>query len=125
MFAGSHTLPFPAPCLGLFLHLPGFHPQQTLVWPWQTWSGSSQHKLRGQTKAAAAGGKKEPELDKAQCNLTSRFELSWAEFPHPCPKSRRTVENQKIYGSIYCLGRISHKTDLQLVNKQKLNVTLQ
>lgn len=58
VFEGSDTLPFPAPCLGLFLHLPGFRPQQTLAWPWQTWSGSSPHTLQRQTKAAAAGEKK-------------------------------------------------------------------
>lgn len=53
---GSHTRPFPAPCLGLFLRPRGFHPQQTLAWPWRTWSGSCQRKPPGQKRAAAAGG---------------------------------------------------------------------
>lgn len=88
MTEGRRTLPSPAPCLGLFLHLRGFHPQQTLAWPWPPWSGSSQHKLQGKKKAAAAGGgeKKEPELEKNQCNRNSQLKRTWTEFPHPRPK---------------------------------------
>lgn len=57
VFQGSLTLPFPAPCLSLFLHPQGFHPQQTPAWPWQTLSGNSQHTLLVQTQAAARGGR--------------------------------------------------------------------
>lgn len=54
---GFLTLPFPAPCLSLFLRPGDFHPQRTLAWPWRTWSGNSQHTLLVQTQAAATGGR--------------------------------------------------------------------
>lgn len=53
----SLTLPFPAPCLGQYLHPGGFHPQQMLAWPWRTLSGNSQDTLLVQMQVATTGRK--------------------------------------------------------------------
>lgn len=116
------TLPFPAPCLSLFLHPGDFHLQQTPAWPWQTWSGSSPHTLLVQTQAAAKGATSGLVSEREVVCQEITLSLDFKEFSSntdPCPKCRRTVENQEIDSSIYRLQR-PHQTQPQRLLDQSI-----